>query len=120
MAQHPVQMTLEGVQCGRVNHFPEEIIPMVDCSQCEEFPSCVQSESPQKQLVSIPPCPLHVTPCKKGVSIFFVATPEVLVHGDEIPSEPPFLKAEQTQFSQPILIWQASQSFDHLFKAKWG
>ena len=29
MAQHPVQTTLEGVQRGRVNHFPGEIIPVV-------------------------------------------------------------------------------------------
>ena len=106
MAQHPGQTTLKGVQRGRVNHFPGEIIPMGDCPHCEKFPSRVQSESPQEQFVSLPPCPLHVTPCKKGTSNFFVATLSVLVHGDEIPSEPPFLKAEQTQFYQPILVWQ--------------
>ena len=54
MAQNPVQMTLKGLQRGRVNHFPGETIPMVDCPHCEKFPSGVQSESPQEQLVSIP------------------------------------------------------------------
>lgn len=41
---------------------------MADCSCCEKFSSCIQSESPQKQFMSIIPCLLYVTPCKKGVA----------------------------------------------------
>lgn len=37
---------------------------------------------------------------------------QVLEHSDGLFSEPPFLLAEQTKFSQSILIWQAFQSSD--------
>lgn len=38
---------------------------MPDCSHCEKFSLCEQSESPQEELVSITPCLFHVTACKK-------------------------------------------------------
>ncbi|KAK4828564.1 hypothetical protein QYF61_027533 [Mycteria americana] len=47
MAQHPVQLNLESVQCWGIHHFPGEIIPMANFSHCEKFSSCVQLESPQ-------------------------------------------------------------------------
>ena len=35
-------------------------------------------------------------------------------HGDKVSPKPSLLKAEQTEFSQTVLIWQASQSLDHI------
>lgn len=34
-------------------------------------------------------------------------------HGTKVSSKPSVLKAEQTEFSQPFLMWQVCQSSDH-------
>lgn len=51
------------------------IIAVADGSQWEKCSSCVQLQSPQKELVPILPGLCHVTPCQTGVSIVFVSHP---------------------------------------------
>lgn len=72
--QHLNQVDLQTVWCQGRYHIPVEIISMADCSHCEKISSRVQSEYPQVHLLPTLPHLLHVTPCKKGNSIFFVST----------------------------------------------
>lgn len=73
MDQNSVQPNLASVQCWGIYHFIQDIIPMDDCSYCEKFSFCVQSESPQEKLVPHTPIFFSVILCKQEVSIFFVA-----------------------------------------------
>lgn len=43
MSQHTVQPNLRRVWHWGVHHFPAVIIPVVGCSQCAKFSTCVQS-----------------------------------------------------------------------------
>lgn len=52
-------------------------------------------------------------PCKKGVSVFFVAALEILECGTKFSCKSSF-KAEQTQQSQLFFIWQASKSLGYV------
>lgn len=36
MAQHHVQLDLKSAQCWGIYNFPMEIMPMADCSHCEQ------------------------------------------------------------------------------------
>lgn len=71
MTQHLVQPTFKVSNVGESTTFFGEIIPMADCAKIS---NCVQLESRQEKLVPTTSCLFHVTPCKEGVTISFVAT----------------------------------------------
>ena len=54
MAQHPVQTTLDGVQHGRVNHIPGEIIPTVTVLSVKNFPLVPNRNLPKSNLCPSP------------------------------------------------------------------
>lgn len=64
-ARWPSTISVQSVQCWGNHHFSGEAIPVSDCSHCEKFFSCEQSESPQEWLVSTKPCLFCITACKK-------------------------------------------------------
>lgn len=45
MAQHPVQLNLGSTQCWGIPHFPGEIIPVSDCSECKIVEQLCQGPS---------------------------------------------------------------------------
>lgn len=71
-------------------------------------------ESPVLQFVLIASCPLTGHHGKDPGSIFFAPSLQVVAHIDEIPPEFPFLQAEQSHSSQPLLTGEVLQSPDHL------
>ena len=80
-----------------------EIILVVDCSQQEKFSSCVQSESPQEQLVPTPP------PLEKGsLHLPFKYWNMVL-------RSPPKPSQGQTNPILSAFPRVAAQSLDHLY-----
>lgn len=112
MARHPVLLNLKNIQCWEIQH-----LSFGDCfngslfSLQNIFLLCLIRVCPEcAQFVPVTSCLFLVTPCKKGIFIFFVATLEILERDDKVSPKLSFLKAEQTQFSQPFLMWQASQS----------
>lgn len=48
MVQHLLQMHFQSVQHLGIHHFPGDIIPKTDCSNCEKHSFFVQSESSQR------------------------------------------------------------------------
>lgn len=62
-----------------------------------KFSSCVQMEFPQGELLHIAPHLLHVTPWKKEVSIFSLATLYIQEHGYKVFPKTSHLQVKQAQ-----------------------
>lgn len=48
------------------------VAPVIDCSHCKEFLSCIKMKLLLVQVVPIAPCLLHMVPCEKKASVLFV------------------------------------------------
>lgn len=58
-------------------------MPVADCSHHENFSSCVYLGYPKERLEPIAPHLFCAAPCEKQVLIFFIASLQILKHGDK-------------------------------------
>ena len=98
----------------RLHNFPGKPLPVLGHPHREKAFPDVQMEAPLFQLVSIVSC--HVTGhhYKEPGSVLFALSLQVFVYIGKIPLEPSLLQGEKSQLSQPFLIREVLQSFNHL------
>ena len=77
------------------------------------FPD-VQRKSPLFQCVPVASGPVTGHHWQEPVSVLSAPSLQVFIHVDEIPLEPSLLQAEQPWLSQPLLVGEMLQSFNHL------
>ena len=74
----------------------------------------IQMELPVFQFVLVAPFPVTEHHYKEPGSIHLTSAVRILLSTDKIPLQPSLLQAEQSQASQPFLLWEMIQAPNHL------
>ncbi|NXG92460.1 QSPP protein, partial [Stercorarius parasiticus] len=80
----------------------------------KEFLPHIQSKSTLFQFEAVTPCPVITLPDKEPLPLSPAGPLQVLEGHYKVSLEPSLLQAEQPQLSQPVLIGEVLQPFDHL------
>ncbi|KAK4817959.1 hypothetical protein QYF61_003479 [Mycteria americana] len=102
------------LQGWRLNHFPGQLVPMLDNPFSEEkFPN-IQSKPPLAQLEAISSRPITCYLGEETDPHFSTASFQVVVESDKVSPQPPLLQAKQSQLPQPLLIRLLLQTLHQL------
>ncbi|KAK4827408.1 hypothetical protein QYF61_017838, partial [Mycteria americana] len=112
--KHLIQTSFKYPQGWRLNHFPEQPVPMLDNTSSEEIFPNIQSKPPLAQLEAISSRPITCYLGEETDPHLSTASFQVVVESDKVSPQPPFLQAKQPQFPQPLLIRLVLQSLHQL------
>ncbi|KAK4823264.1 hypothetical protein QYF61_000231 [Mycteria americana] len=99
----------------RLNHFPGQPVPMLENPFSEEkFPN-TQSKPPLVQLETISSCPITCYLGEETDPHLSTTSFQVVVEGDKVSPQPPFLQAKQPQLPQLLLIRPVLYMLHQLF-----
>ncbi|KAK4832356.1 hypothetical protein QYF61_021955 [Mycteria americana] len=102
--KHLIQASFKYLQGWRLNHFPGQLVPMLDNPFSEEkFPN-IQSKPPLAQLEAISSRPITCYLGEETDPHLSTTSFQVVVESNKVSPQPPFLQAKQSQLPQPLLI----------------
>ncbi|KAK4819924.1 hypothetical protein QYF61_015299 [Mycteria americana] len=112
--KHLIQTSFKYLQGWRLNHFPGQPVPMLDKPFSEvKFPN-IQSKPPLAQLEAISSCPITCYLGEETDPHLSTTSFQVVVEGNKVSPQPPFLQAKQPQLPQPLLIRLLLQTLHQL------
>ncbi|KAK4824286.1 hypothetical protein QYF61_013031 [Mycteria americana] len=112
--KHLIQTSFKYLQGWRLNHFPGQPVPMLDNPFSEvKFPN-LQSKPPLVQLEAISSCPITCYLGEETDPHLSTTSFQVVVESNKVSPQPPFLRAKQPQFPQPLPIRLVLQTLHQL------
>ncbi|KAK4826124.1 LOW QUALITY PROTEIN: hypothetical protein QYF61_005276 [Mycteria americana] len=117
--KHHIYTSFKYLQGWRLNHFPGQLVPMLDNPFGEEIFPNIQSKPPLVQLEAISSRPITCYLGEETNAHLATASFQAVVESNKVSPQPPLLQAKQSQLPQPLLIRLCSRPFTTFVALLW-